>query len=554
MAFSCTQNNPSYSPNMSDIRIVVYCLLWLLPTCLVAQTASDYMRQGMRQEQRGDSDGAIASYSQALALDAHVYMGYQARGQVKDKKGDFDGAISDFDQAIANNATDYLSYELRADAKRHKADFDRIAVEYEGAIDDYNHSLILNPLEYGAYIERGECKERIDDLSGALKDYNQGIQLHPKGADAALAYMARGILETATNNLDAASADLSKAIELDPNNPECVYSHGDVSCKIGFATRDTRYFDIAIADYSKAIQLNPNEYKFYNGLGLARFAHADFNGAASAFKEANALNPKAFEVYFNMGLLQQAEGNTSLASEYFDKAMSLKRASVAAKTPSRSNSPSINNNEAVELGTGFFVTSSGYLLTDLHVVKGASNIRVKAGTVFHSAILIAKDVDNDIALLKVDGNYSCLPLGDSSAVVLGQSVFTIGFPEPELQGLSPKFTKGDISSLAGAQDDPRVFQVSVPVQPGNSGGCLVDESGDVVGLIESTLSTLNTVRRSGDLLQNVNYATKISYAKSLLDTVPEAKSGLLPAYTKPAPFPDQVKNVQQATVFIIAGS
>ena len=170
------------------------------------------------------------------------------------------------------------------------------------------------------------------------------------------------------------------------------------------------------------------------------------------------------------------------------------------------------------------------------------------------ASLAAKDAANDLALLKIDGTHACLPLGDSSAALLGQTVFTVGFPKPELQGLSPKLTKGEISSLAGAQDDPRMFQVSVPLQPGNSGGCLVDETGNVVGLIEATLSTVETAKGSGDLLQNVNYATKINFAKTLLDTVPDAKSGLTPIKTTPAPFTDQVKSVEDATVFIIAGS
>ena len=99
-----------------------------------------------------------------------------------------------------------------------------------------------------------------------------------------------------------------------------------------------------------------------------------------------------------------------------------------------------------------------------------------------------------------------------------------------------------------------MFQVSVQVQPGNSGGCLVNESGNVVGLIEGTMSTVETAKQSGDLLQNVNYATKINYAKTLLDTVPDAKSGLMPIKTAPAPFTGQVKSVEDATVFIIAGS
>jgi S1-C subfamily serine protease len=67
------------------------------------------------------------------------------------------------------------------------------------------------------------------------------------------------------------------------------------------------------------------------------------------------------------------------------------------------------------------------------------------------------------------------------AIRLGSAVAAIGLPNIGLQGFAPKLAKGEIASLSGAQDDPRYFQTSVPVQPGNSGGALVDERGNVVG-------------------------------------------------------------------------
>ena len=80
------------------------------------------------------------------------------------------------------------------------------------------------------------------------------------------------------------------------------------------------------------------------------------------------------------------------------------------------------------------------------------------------------DAANDLALLKADGRFAPLPIAASRTVALGGTVATVGFPNIGLQGFAPKLAKGEIASLSGAADDPRYFQISVPVQPGNSGG------------------------------------------------------------------------------------
>ena len=96
--------------------------------------------------------------------------------------------------------------------------------------------------------------------------------------------------------------------------------------------------------------------------------------------------------------------------------------------------------------------------------------------VLYLCLLYTSQVDaaNDLALLKADGKFSPLPIAASRSAHLGGTVATIGFPDPSLQGFSPKLAKGEIASLSGAGDDPRYFQISAPVQPGNSGGALVD--------------------------------------------------------------------------------
>lgn len=99
----------------------------------------------------------------------------------------------------------------------------------------------------------------------------------------------------------------------------------------------------------------------------------------------------------------------------------------------------------------------------------------------------------------------CISTNDAQ---LGDSVFTIGFPAIDLQGTEPKYTDGKISSLSGLRDDPDKYQISVPVQPGNSGGPLVDQSGNVAGVIVARLNDFAALRSMGSLPQNVNYAVK----------------------------------------------
>ncbi len=188
--------------------------------------------------------------------------------------------------------------------------------------------------------------------------------------------------------------------------------------------------------------------------------------------------------------------------------------SAAASGSVASNTPAI---EIRAFGTGFFVTDDGYLLSNHHVVKGAKSIFVKSPTGFVPAKIVSTDSQNDIALLKVDGRFKPLPLVSSKDVKLGASAFTLGFPNPELQGISAKLTKGEISSLSGIRDDPRQFQISVPVQPGNSGGPLIDDSGNVIGIVTARLSEAASLISSGVLPQNVNYALKSSFVSAFLE-------------------------------------
>ena len=99
-------------------------------------------------------------------------------------------------------------------------------------------------------------------------------------------------------------------------------------------------------------------------------------------------------------------------------------------------------------------------------------------------------------------------------------MFTVGFPNIDVQGTEPKYTEGVISSLSGMDNNQRYFQISTPVQPGNSGGPLLNKEGSVVGIVISRLSAAYMLSISGTLPQNVNYATKSSFVQPFLETIP----------------------------------
>ena len=144
-----------------------------------------------------------------------------------------------------------------------------------------------------------------------------------------------------------------------------------------------------------------------------------------------------------------------------------------------------------------------------------------------------------------------LPIVASRAVRLGNTVATVGFPNIGLQGFAPKLAKGEIASLSGAGDDARYFQISVPVQPGNSGGALVDGRGNVVGVVSAKLSARAALAATGTLPENVNYAVKSSYLLSFLESVPEVAAKLKEPGAKEMKFEDVVKAAELAAALVL---
>lgn len=173
-------------------------------------------------------------------------------------------------------------------------------------------------------------------------------------------------------------------------------------------------------------------------------------------------------------------------------------------------------------GTGFFVDAKGYIATNYHVIENASEIEIdliqKGQRKSYKAKVVSSDKQNDLAVIKIDDQnfrpYSSLPFNFKTQISdIGTNVFALGYPMAlSVMGDEVKFTDGKISSRTGYQSNITTYQISVPVQPGNSGGPLFDYDGNIIGVVSAKIMAAD----------NVSYAIKSSYLKNLLDVLPES--------------------------------
>ena len=177
-----------------------------------------------------------------------------------------------------------------------------------------------------------------------------------------------------------------------------------------------------------------------------------------------------------------------------------------------------SNHESASSGTGFAITSNGVIATNYHVISGAKTIKIKGingdFSKTYAAKILVEDKNNDLALLQIeDSNF--ISLGVIPYVIknnpsdVGTSIFVLGYPLPTSMGDEIKLTDGIISSKSGFKGDITSYQISAPVQPGNSGGPLFDKNGNLIGIINSKIMGA----------QNVSYAIKASYLTNLLNQI-----------------------------------
>ena len=228
--------------------------------------------------------------------------------------------------------------------------------------------------------------------------------------------------------------------------------------------------------------------------------------------------------------------NEDASKKYLDKSKAI---SYEEDLRNPINGSASENAHKSEKGQGTcFLIAPGYLLTNNHCVEGAKEITVKGidgdFTTKYGATVVATDPSNDLALIKLGNkNIKFNPLPSairSSGVAQGEKVYALGFPAASAMGEEVKITEGIISAKSGAQGDISKYQISAAVNPGNSGGPLIDEQGNIVGVIYA----------KSTIAESAGYAVKASYLEAFLKNVDNFECPTLANTMKEKSFTEKV--------------
>ncbi len=274
--------------------------------------------------------------------------------------------------------------------------------------------------------------------------------------------------------------------------------------------------NIIIKDWTYSSSINPDKGSHRNLLKILKLSDSfifSINGTVVDKEPSKTLRGNY------SGLMIGGKGKVILESltihEFIENSNS--------STTDENTKGSTNDGGWLGNGSGFFINEKGYIVTNYHVVKDASDIQVeffqKGIRKSYQAKVIVSDKVNDLSIIKISDPsfkpFPKLPYSFSTNTKdVGTSVFTLGYPMAlGIMGEEVKFTDGKISAKSGYKGDITVYQISVAVQPGNSGGPLFDNAGNIVGIVSSGLNK--------EITENVNYAIKSNYLKSLIESMPE---------------------------------
>jgi len=275
-------------------------------TDATSQSAADLSARGFALQTKGDLDGALADYDQAIKLDPHNVEALSRRALAERDKGNWDGALADFNAVLAIAPDNADAYSNRGYVKQTKGDLD-------GALADYSEALTLKPTSAEAFYNVGLIKVRRGDIDGGIEAFNKAIDLNPK---LARPYFSRGNAKNAEGDIDGAIADYTQSIMLDRSYAMASFNRG--------AARQTRGDIVgAFADYSQALVDDPNLAPAYRGRANIEVLRGDFETAVTDAGKAIAIDPNDAGAIYTRGQAELGLHSLDRAETDFTKYCSI---------------------------------------------------------------------------------------------------------------------------------------------------------------------------------------------------------------------------------------
>jgi len=197
-------------------------------------------------------------------------------------------------------------------------------------------------------------------------------------------------------------------------------------------------------------------------------------------------------------------------------------------------------------GTAFFVAPN-LLVTNAHVVSDTDTAAFYRNGVKETAKVVFRNTSNDIAILQTgkDFDVPCFEFVSANGYEVGDAIYALGYPLPDILGTDIRVTNGIISSLSGLASDGASMQISCPIQPGNSGGPVVNDSFNVVGIATYKVADGYVIAKTGNIAQSINFAIKGDVASLFCADFISAN---------PTEYVDSLKDSMNATVQVVVES